>query len=52
MKQKKKERNIYLKPQSRCAAGAVVFLSVERSVFRGTQEEERGCERQKKGGLG
>ncbi len=41
---------MYLKPQSRCAAGAVVsffvFLSVERSVFRGTGEEERGCERQ------
>lgn len=48
------ERNIYLKPQSRCVAGAVVCLflssSVERSVFRGTGEEERRCERQSRGG--
>lgn len=51
MRQGEIKRNIYLKPQSRCAAGAVVsfflFLSVERSVFRGTGEEERGCERQR-----
>lgn len=50
------ERNIYLKPQSRCAAGPVVSfflsLSVERSVFRGTAEEERGCERQSRGESG